>query len=92
MASDLLAHIFCSCFPDEGNLYASVLRDAGCTYEQIYNEASAIGPGRVSNELLEKQWLAMYLPHPKTVANYNLWIIKWVLHARRTARKWAFTP
>ena len=23
---------------------------------------------------------------PKAVANYSLWIIKWVLHARRTAR------
>ena len=34
----------------------------------------------------------MDLPRPRTVANYSLWIIQWVLHARRTARKWAITP
>ena len=92
MAPDLLAYVFCSCFPDEGNLYASLVRDAGWTYDQIYGVASTIGQGRVSGELLEKQWIAMDLPRPKTVANYSLWIIQWVLHARRTARKWAITP
>ena len=35
MAPDLLAYVFCSCFPDEGKFYASVVRDAGWTYEQI---------------------------------------------------------
>ena len=35
MAPDLLAYVFCVCFPDEGNLYASLFRDAGWTYEQI---------------------------------------------------------
>ena len=34
----------------------------------------------------------MDLPRPKTVANYSLWIIQWVLHARRMTRKWAITP
>ena len=92
MAPDLLAYVFCSCFPDEGNLYASLVRDAGWTYDQIYGVASTIGQGRVFGELLEKQWIAMNLPRPKTVANYSLWIIQWVLHARRTARKWAITP
>ena len=92
MAPDLLAYVFCSCFPDEGNIYASLVRDAGWTYEQIYGVASTIGQGRVSGELLEKQWIAMDVPRPKAVANYSLWIIQWVLHARRTARKCAITP
>ena len=35
------------------------------------------------------QWTC---PAQKTVANYSLCIIQWVLHARRTARKWAITP
>ena len=64
MAPDLLAYLFCSYFPDERNLYASLVRDAGWTYEQIYNVASTIGQGRVSGELLEKQWVAMDLPRP----------------------------
>ena len=42
MAPDLLAYVFCSCFPDEGNLYASLVRDAGWTYEQIYGVASTM--------------------------------------------------
>ena len=92
MAPDLLAYVFCSCFPDEGNLYASLARDAGWTYEQIYSVASTIGQGRVSGELLEKKWIAMDLTRPKTLANYSLRIIHWVLHARRTAPKWAITP
>ena len=54
--------------------------------------ASTIGQGRVSGELLEKQWVALVLPRAKTVANYSLSIIQWVLQARRTARKWAITP
>ena len=54
--------------------------------------ASTIGQRRVSSELMEKQWVAMDLPRPNTVANYSLWIIQWVLHARRTASKWAITP
>ena len=90
MAPDFLAYVFCSCFPDEGNLWARLVRVAGLTYEQIYNAASTIGQGRVSGELLEKQGDAMDLPRPK--ANYSLWIVQWVLHARRTARKWAITP
>ena len=68
MAPDLLAYVLCSCFPDKGNLYASLVRDVGWTYEQIYNVASTIGQGRVSGELLEKQWAAVNLPRPKTVA------------------------
>ena len=92
MAPDLLAYIFCSSFPDGGNLYVSLIRDTGWTDEQIYNVASTVGQGRVSGELLEKQWVAMNLPRPNTVSNYSLWIIQWVLHARRTARKWAITP
>ena len=92
MAPDLLAYVFCSCFPHEGNLYASLVRDAGWTYEPIYGVASTIGQGRVSGELLEKQWVAMDLLCPKTVANYSLWINPWVLHAFCTARKWAITP
>ena len=54
--------------------------------------ASTIGQGRVSGELLGKQWVAMDLPRPGTVANYSLSIIHWVLHARHTERKWAITP
>ena len=75
MAPDLLAYFFCSCFPDRGNLYASLVIDAVYTYEQIYIMASTIGQGRVSGELLEKQWIAMHLPRPKLVANYSLSII-----------------
>ena len=52
--------------------------------------ASTIGQGRISGKLLEKQWVAM--PCPKSVASYSLCIIQWVLHARRTACKWAITP
>ena len=92
MAPDLLAYVFCSCFPEEGNSYASLVRDAGWTYEQIYNVASTIDQGRVSGEVLEKHWVAMDLPRPKTVSHYSLWIIQWVPHARCTGRKWAITP
>ena len=92
MAPHLLAYVFCSCFPDEGNIYASLVRDAGWTYEQIYNVSSTIGQGRESGELLEKQWVAMDLHRPKIVATYSLWIFQWVLQARRTALNWAITP
>ena len=92
MAPDLLAYVFSSCFPDEGNLYASLVRDAGWRYEQIYGVASTIGQRRVSGELLKRQWVAMDLSRPKAVANYSLWINQWVLHVRRTARRWAITP
>ena len=83
MVPDLLAYVFCSCFLDGGK--ASLARSAGWAYEQIYNVASTVGQGSVSRELLEKQWVAMDLPCPKTVANYSLWINQWVLHVRRTA-------
>ena len=54
--------------------------------------ASTIGQGRVSGELLEKQWVAMDLPCPKTVANFSILIIQCMLHARCAARGWAITP
>ena len=91
MAPDLLAYAFYAFFQDEGNLHASLLRFAGWTYEHIYNLDSTIGQGRVSGELLATQWVAMNLPRQKAVANYSLWIIQGVLHARRTASKLAFT-
>ena len=82
-APDLLAYVFCSCFPDRGNLFASLVRDAGWTYEQIYGVAFTIGQGRVSGELLEMQWVAVDLPRQKNCGQ---------LQPRRTARKWAITP
>ena len=46
-ALDLLAYIFCSCFPDEGNVYASLVQNACWTYEQMYSVASTIGRGEL---------------------------------------------
>ena len=58
MTPRVVAYVFCSCFPEEGLLYAQLVRDAGSTYEMVYGIIARAEGARVLGEELEQKLAA----------------------------------